>query len=72
MALAAADMSLSTAWVTGFREGAIREVLGIPGDVPVVTLLAVGYPDGFKRLPRRRPDAEIIAWDHWDGSVEAR
>ncbi len=72
MALAAADLSLSTAWVTGFREGAIRDLLGIPHDVPVVTLLAVGYPDGFKRLPRRRPDAEIIAWDHWDGSVEAR
>jgi len=72
MALAAADMSLSTAWVTGFREGVIQEVLGIPLDVPVVTLLAIGYPDGFKRLPQRRPDAEIIAWDHWDGSMEAR
>jgi nitroreductase len=68
MALAAADMSLGTAWITGFREGEIREILGIPADVPVVTLLAIGYPDGFQRLPRRRPDEEIIAWDRWDAT----
>jgi len=66
MALAAADMSLATAWITGFREGEIRDVLGIPADVPVVTLLAIGYPDGFQRLARRRPEEEIIAWDRWD------
>jgi nitroreductase len=65
MVLAAADMSLATAWVTGFREGEIRDALAIPADVPVVTLLALGYPDGFQRLPQRRPDEEIIAWDGW-------
>lgn len=72
MVLAAADLSLATAWVTGFREGEIRDVLAIPADVPVVTLLALGYPDGFQRLPRRRSDEEIIAWDRWDATGEGR
>lgn len=67
MVMAAADMSLASAWITGFREGEIRDILAIPADVPVVTLLALGYPDGFRRLPRRRPDHEIIAWDTWGG-----
>lgn len=68
MVLGAADMSLATAWITGFREGEIRDVLGIPADVPVVTLLALGYPDGFQRLPGRRSEAESIAWDRWDAT----
>jgi nitroreductase len=72
MVLAAADMSLATAWITGFREGEIQQVLGIPADVPVVTLLALGYPDGFQRLPRRRADEETIAWDRWEATGEGR
>jgi nitroreductase len=72
MVLGAADMSLATAWITGFREGEIRDVLGIPADVPVVTLLALGYPDGFQRLPGRRPEAECISWDRWKSTDEGR
>jgi len=72
MVLGAADMSLATAWITGFRESEVRDVLGIPTDVPVVTLLALGYPDGFQRLPARRPEAESIAWDRWDATGGGR
>ena len=72
MVLGAADMSLASAWITGFREGEVRNVLGIPANVPVVTLLAVGYPDGFQRLPGRRPEAESIAWDRWDATDGGR
>jgi len=68
MVLAAADMSLATAWITGFREGEIRSLLGIPTDVPVVSLLAIGFPDGFQRLPARRPAEECIAWDRWNAT----
>jgi len=70
MALAASDMGLAAAWITGFRESRVREAIGIPDDVPVVTLLAVGYPDGFRPLPSRRPVHEVIAWDRWESRVE--
>lgn len=69
IALAAADMSLASAWITGFREGEIRAVLGIPGDIPVVTLLALGYPDGFRPLPPRRSDEQTVAWDRWESEA---
>jgi nitroreductase len=68
MVLGAADMSLATAWITGFREAEIRTVLDIPSDVPVVTLLALGYPDGYRRLADRRPEESCVAWDRWDAT----
>ncbi len=69
MAVAAADLGLQAAWITGFREAAVRSLLGVPDDVPVVTLLALGFPDGFGKLPKRRPVAEVITWDRWDGAA---
>lgn len=69
MALAAADMGLASAWVTGFRETGLRNAIGVPEDVPVMTLLAIGYPDGFLRLPDRKPEREVLTWDRWDGQA---
>lgn len=68
MVVAAADVGLATSWITGFRETAIRELLGVPEDVPLVALLAIGYPDGFTPLLARRPRSEILSWESWNGT----
>jgi nitroreductase len=68
MVLAAADMGLAAAWITGYRESVLREILSIPSDVPIVTLLALGYPDGFQRLPGRRASEEVVAWERWEST----
>lgn len=65
MSLAAADMGLAAVWITGYREPSVRAILGIPDDVPVVAMLAIGYPDGFGALPDRLPDRDVIAWEQW-------
>ena len=70
MALAAVDLGLQVAWITGYREPIVRSLLGVPPDVPVVTLLSIGYPDGFDRLPKRRPFPEVVSWDRWEGETE--
>ncbi len=70
MALAALDMGLQAVWITGFREPIVRSLLLVPADVPVVTILAIGYPDGFERLPPRRPFEEVVTWDRWGGGAE--
>jgi nitroreductase len=69
MVLAAADLGLSSAWIAGFRESSVRDALGIPDPVPVVALLALGYPDGLEPLPEREPREEVVAWESWDGSA---
>ena len=65
MRLAAADVGLASSWITGFREGVLRELLGIPADVPIVALLALGYPDGISALPARLSRRKVFAWDRW-------
>lgn len=65
MLLAAADMGLSTSWINGFRESAVRDAVDAPSEVPVVTILAIGYADGIRSLPDRRPWDEVVAWERW-------
>lgn len=65
MALAAADLGLAAAWITGYREPGIRNSLGIPSDVPIVALLTIGYADGFAPLSERRPEGDVVAWETW-------
>lgn len=65
MVLAAADLGLHASWIGGYREPDVRQVLGIPGDVPVCALLALGYPDGLQPLPERVPRDRVVAWDRW-------
>lgn len=67
MVLAAADLGLAASWIPGFREPAVRAAVGVPADVPIATLLAIGYPEGLRRLPARRPVEEVVAWDRWSG-----
>lgn len=42
--LAAKDEGLSTCWIGGFDEEAIRETLSIPPDMKIVALTPIGYP----------------------------
>lgn len=65
MALAAADLGLAAAWITGYREPGVREVLEIPSDVPVVALLTIGYSEGFGPRAERLPEEQVIAWESW-------
>ena len=65
MALAAADLGLAAAWITGYREPGVREALEIPPDIPVVSLLTVGYAAGFGSRAERLAEEEVIAWERW-------
>ncbi len=70
MVLAAADLGVASAWITGFRERSVREALGIPEGVPVASLLGLGFPDALEPLPEREPWEEVVAWDTWsDGDA---
>lgn len=66
MVLAAADLGIASAWITGFRERSVRDALEIPEAVPVAALLGLGYPEGIEELPERESWDEVVAWDSWD------
>jgi nitroreductase len=52
MVLEAASLGLGTCWVRAFDPNEVQEILGVPDDVSVLSLLTVGYPD---QSPPPRP-----------------
>ncbi len=65
MTLVAIEEGLGTCWVGAFFEDQVKEILDIPEDVRVVTLLSVGYPS-FQPPPKSRlPKEKIICREKW-------
>ncbi|MCR4287351.1 MAG: nitroreductase family protein [Deltaproteobacteria bacterium] len=60
---------LGTCWIAAIDPLKVREILGIPGQMEVVGLIAIGYPkEELKREDKnRKPLKEIIHYDRWQG-----
>ena len=66
MTLAAADIGLGTCWICAFDAAKCHEILGLPDDVEVVALLALGYPaDESQPDKKRKPIDEIVSWERY-------
>ena len=60
--LAAYSVGLAVAWIAAYEDQRAKEILGIPKDKVLVTLLSVGYPDpSYEIKPKevKRPE-EVI------------
>lgn len=66
MALKATEEELGTCWVWAFYEDKVKEILGIPRDIRVVELLALGYPakNTSAHKDRLRLD-DIVMYNRW-------
>ena len=66
MALEATEEGLGTCWVGAFYEDQVKEILGIPQDIRVVELLALGYADkpSLSRKDRLSIE-EIVMHERW-------
>ncbi len=66
--LAAADSGLAACWVAGDKKpycGKVAELLGVPPDFKLVSLIALGYP-GLKAVaPDKRPLNEVLHWERF-------
>lgn len=66
MTLAATALGLGTCWIGAFDAPAARRILGIPAAVPVVELLALGYPaDAPPAGKDRHPLEKIVRRERW-------
>jgi len=65
MTLAAVAEGLGTCWIGAFDEGAVKSILGIPENVKVVILLALGLPAEEGRPRRRKSLEELVAKEKW-------
>ncbi len=79
LVLAATAEGLGTCWVGSFDERSVKDLLGVPGDLRVVALLAVGYAVGdaglgqrlFHLVRRRKRLEEVVSWEVYGERVAA-
>lgn len=58
---------LGTCWVAAIDPEKVKEVMGIPKDIEVVSLIAVGYPKTplVREEKNRKPIEDIIHYGKW-------
>ena len=67
MALKATEEGLGTCWIGAFYEDKVKEILGIPQDIRIVALLALGYPVKIRPTPKDRLRfKEIVMYEGWN------
>lgn len=65
MTLEATELGLGTCWIGAFYEDRVKEILGIPDHIRVVTLLPMGYPAEEPAARPRKPLNEIVCYEKW-------
>ena len=73
LTLAATAMGLGTCWIGSFDPEPVKEALQIPKEVPVVELVAMGYPADAERPvadKQRLPLSEILWENGWRKPLE--
>jgi nitroreductase len=66
ISLAAVELGLGTCWIGIYDEAKVKEIAGIPAEVRVVALMALGYPkDPTAEEKKRLPLEKIIKHNHW-------
>jgi nitroreductase len=63
--LQATELGLATCWIGSFEPEKVRKALGIPQDVAIIELMALGYPADKAKKPSREPIENIVCYDKW-------
>ncbi|UCG46842.1 MAG: nitroreductase family protein [Phycisphaerales bacterium] len=63
--LQAAELGLATCWIGSFYPEKVRPILGIPDDITIVELMALGYPADSRKEPKREPIEKILSHERW-------
>ncbi len=65
MVLTAWDLGIGSCWIGAFWEDEVKGLLGIPGNLRVISLLALGYPDQEPRSKSRKDLNEIVHFEKY-------
>lgn len=66
IALAAVELDLATCWIGSFYPEQVRKILNIPENIPVVQLMALGYPADKITEQKREPLNNIVCYENWN------
>jgi nitroreductase len=65
IALQAAQLGLATCWIGSFYPDKVRPIVGIPQDVAIIELMAVGYPADKPKESKRELMEKIVCYESW-------
>lgn len=67
MSLVAVEEGLGTCWIGAFYEDQVKNILGIPEGIRVVSMLTLGYEKGGQTQvsKSRKSMDEIVRWEKW-------
>ena len=65
MCLQATELGLATCWIGSFYPDKVRSVVGIPDEINIIELLALGYPADSPKEHRREPLDAIVCYEKW-------
>lgn len=65
IALQATELGLASCWIGSFYPEKVRPIVGMPEDVAIIELLAVGYPADNRKEPNREPLEKILCYEKW-------
>lgn len=67
MITAATAEGMGTCWIAAIDAGRVKQILGIPANIEVVALIALGYPtEELKKQDKpRKPLQEIMHYGKW-------
>jgi len=65
ISLQATELGLATCWIGSFYTEKVRPIVGVPDDITIIELMAVGYPADKPKEPKREPIENILCYDKW-------
>jgi len=65
MVLQAVEEGLGTCWIGAFSQKEVKEILEIPKEYKVVTLMPLGFPADSPRKKIRKKLEEIVSYDRY-------
>jgi len=65
IALQAVEEGLATCWIGAFYTDKVRPIVGIPEDIQIVELMALGYPADSPRAANRVQMDKIVCYEQW-------
>ncbi|MCU0915603.1 MAG: nitroreductase family protein [Planctomycetes bacterium] len=65
MCLQATELGLATCWIGSFYADKVRSIVGIPDNIVVIELLALGYPADAPKEHRREALDRIVSFEKW-------
>lgn len=66
LALAAEEIGLGTCWLGHFDENKVKEILHIPEEVRVVTMIPLGYPAETPGQRTRKDMKEVVCYEKYE------